>query len=203
MYFVLVSKGWWDMRNKTNRIRFDIDSWLKLCIKRTFDFYREYSYSFIYDLIHEGQNFNLLTKFKTHVGKFEILEINPGGSFTSDTIIENIIKTFNKKHSLENRKDLDTLIYEHCKNDFSCRVIGEFTFQDKNISLLKKKIEILIPICPNILNPSVTGTFNALKEIEKLDCIVSLNEENNTLTTKEIEYLQKLDYNLAFYLSRL
>jgi len=190
------------MRSRVARKKFDIDSWLKVCIKRTFDFYREYSYSYVSDLIQQGQLFSLTSRNNQIVGKIEVIEINSGPDYFADSIIDEIIKTFNEKHGLENRRDLDTLIYEYGKNEFSCRLVCKLLFLDEEISQSLHKIELLIPISPNILSPSMTGCISVFKEFEKLGCILSLNSEFNTLAEKQLSSLKNISEDLSFLLMK-
>lgn len=188
------------MKGKSTKSKLDIDSWLRTCIKKTYNFYREYSYSYACNLINSGQLFDLTSNDKKLIGRLEVLELNPGHEILSDELIRNIINSFNKETNKENRIDLDSLIYEYGINDFSCRLLCKIIFHDEGVDKNIHKVELLIPISPNILSPSLTGVsiFKNLKE--NILCIISNNYENSTLLEKHINYLKNISQNLVFLL---
>lgn len=188
------------MRNRTVRKVFNIDSWLKTCIKRTFDFYREYSYSHVNNIIQAGDLFKLISKRNDLIGRVETIEINTGVDTLSEDTIGYIIKLFNEKHGLENRKDLDTLIYDFGKNDFSCRLVCKLYFNDESISHNLHRVELLLPISPNILSPSLIGNIDQYKPSKKLSCILSDNNEINTISNKQKDYLKSISNDYSYLL---
>lgn len=188
------------MKNREVRKIFNIDSWLKTCIKRTFDFYREYSFSHVNNIIQTGELFKVTTKQNQTIGRIEVVEINTGLDTLSENIIDYIIKTFNEKHGLENRKDLDTLIYDFGKNDFSCRLVCKFYFANESISQTLHRVELLLPISPNILSPSLIGNIDKYKKSKKLSCILSDNKEVNTISNKQTDYLRSISTDFSYLL---
>lgn len=188
------------MKNRAVRKVFNIDSWLKTCIKRTFDFYREYSYSHVNNIIQTGELFKFVSKENQIIGRIEVVEINTGLDTLSENTIDNIIKIFNEKHGLENRKDLDTLIYDFGKNDFSCRLVCKLYFVNESIAQNLHRIELLLPISPNILSPSLIGNIDKYKASKKLSCILSDNKEVSTISSKQIDYLRSVSTDFSYLL---
>ena len=188
------------MKNRTSYKAFNIDSWFKSCINRTFDFYREYSYSHVNNIIHTGELFKLISKENQTIGRAEVIEINSGLDTLSEQIVDEIIKTFNKKHGLENRKDLDTLIYDFGKNDFSCRLVCKLYFVNELISQNLHRIELLLPISPNILSPTIIGNIESFKVNKRMYCIISDNKEINTISNKQKDYLRSVSTDFSYLL---
>lgn len=188
------------MKNRAVRKVFNIDSWLKTCIKRTFDFYREYSYSHVNNIIQTGELFKFISKENQIIGRLEVVEINAGLDTFSEDAIDYIIKTFNEKHGLENRKDLDTLIYDFGKNDFSCRLICKLHFKNELIAQNLHRVELLLPISPNILSPSLIGNIDNYKVSKRLSCLLSNNKEVNTISNKQIDYLKSISTDFSYLL---